>query len=60
MVLGPVLEMFRTPMKWMFDLVLLLVVVDIIVLLLMCITGNDWEIISAKALVLGRLAFILK
>lgn len=59
MVLGPVLEMFRTPMKWMFDLVLLLVVVDIIVLLI-CITGNDWEIISAKALVLGRLAFILK
>lgn len=47
-------------MKWMFDLVLLLVVVDIIVLLLICITGNDWEIISAKALVLGRLAFILK
>lgn len=46
-------------MKWMFDLVLLLVVVDIIVLLI-CITGNDWEIISAKALVLGRLAFILK
>lgn len=47
-------------MKWMFDLVLLLVVVDIIVLLLICITGNDWEIISAKSLVLGRLAFILK
>ena len=40
-------------MKWMFDLVLLLVVVE--VLLLIRIMGNDWEIISAS-----RLDFILK